>query len=67
MMPAKKSSEYTPMDLRIYAIVFVVVYLGTIFIKYLAGFTMNWLATFLFLLGISVVYLLLRSTVEKRK
>ncbi|WP_373893279.1 hypothetical protein [Virgibacillus sp. CBA3643] len=67
MMPAKKGSEYTPINLRIYAIVFVVVYLGTMFIKYLASFTMDWLATFLFFFGISVVYLLLRSTVEKRK
>ncbi|WP_449355561.1 hypothetical protein ACUL41_06640 [Virgibacillus natechei] len=66
MMPAKKGSEYTPIDLRLYAVVFVVVYLGTMFIKYLAGVSMDWLETFLFFFGISVVYLFLRSTGEKR-
>ncbi|MBP1970917.1 hypothetical protein J2Z83_003053 [Virgibacillus natechei] len=66
MIPVKKDSEYTPMDLRLYAVVFVVVYLGTMFLKYIAGITMDWLVTFLLFFGISVVYLLLRSTGEKR-
>ncbi|MBY7144848.1 hypothetical protein KFZ56_17655 [Virgibacillus sp. NKC19-3] len=66
MMPAKKGSEYPPMDLRLYAVVFVVVYLGTMFIKYLMDGTMDWMETFLFFFGISAVYLLLRSTGERR-
>lgn len=65
-MPAKKGSKYTPMDLRLYAVVFVAVYLGTMFIKYLVGASVDWLETFLFFFGISVVYLVLRLTGEKR-
>lgn len=48
-----------------YAFLFVVFYFAVMLFKYVTNDNLDWLKTFLFMFGISLIYLLLRLTKKK--
>nr|AXQ85647.1 hypothetical protein [Bacillus pumilus] len=62
---SKTSERWSLKNLLIYIVLFVVIYLTVILVKFLTGTDINWLSTFLFMFGISAIYLILRNTKKK--
>ncbi|CDO04750.1 hypothetical protein BN988_03316 [Oceanobacillus picturae] len=48
----------------IYLCIFIIIYLGVMFLKHITGGELTWFKTFGFMFGITAIYLFLRATTK---
>ncbi len=58
---------YKSKKVSVYLVLLIIIYSPVMLLKYLTHDTLDWLITFLFLLSMSLVYLLLRRTNTDRR